>query len=194
MATYSRPAARSDTARWIATLDRLATAENALIALALTLAFVGLFVAADWLLKIPDAARLGTPAHQTADGVKELALAMGDAVRRRVMFVTLVLDSLFPLAYGGALAFGCGHLLRELDAPEPFRALRLLPLAAVAFDYLENLCILLLLGLHPHANVVAGPLVLFTRGKWLFLGASTAVFVIAGVWLGAQRVQAARRR
>lgn len=190
MATHSRPAARGRAQRWIAALDRLATAENALVAFALTIAFVALFAAADRVLGIPKAGAISGPAPMTAAQLADLATAMGEKVRRATVFVTLVLDSFFPLAYGAALAFGSGYLLARLDAPEPWRSLRLLPVLAAAFDYLENVCIVLLLAGWPRFNAAAHPLSLLTRGKWLLIYASAATFVVAGVWLFARKVRA----
>ncbi|HSU17141.1 hypothetical protein [Longimicrobium sp.] len=170
-------------------LDRWATGRNALIALALVLVFVGLFIAARRLLGLKGAPSIGAPWPLASPGeLVDIAKRLGTDGRRGTVIVTLVLDTLFPLVYGAALAFSSGYLLARLNAPAPLRALRFIPLAAVVFDYLENLCIALLLGFYPRMNAAAGPLAVFTRGKWLLIFASTAVVLIAGAWLLARKV------
>jgi hypothetical protein len=170
-------------------LDRWATGRNALIALGLTVVFVGLFALARKWFGLEGHRSIGAPWPLAGPGeVVRIAKGMGPDGRRGTAIITAVLDSFFPLVYGAALAFGSAWLLARLNAPDRIRALRYLPLVGAAFDYLENACILLLLCFFPSANAVAGPLAVFTAGKWLFIFASIIVTLAAGLWLLVRRI------
>jgi hypothetical protein len=175
----------------IAQLDRLSTAENALIAIALTIAFIGLFMAVQGVLHLPSKAMIGGPKLRSAKELADFVGAIGADSRRGNVIITLAVDSFFPLVYGAALAFSSGYLLTRLHAPAPLRALRLIPLATVAVDYAENICMILLQGFYPRMNAVAGPLHVLTPAKWVLVAASLVVIAIAGVWLLARKARGA---
>ena len=171
---------------WV--LDRWATGRNALVALGVTVIFIGLFALARGWLGLNGKPSIGAPWPLAGPaGVVRVAKDLGVDGRRGTAIVTAVLDSFFPLAYGAALAFGSAWLLARLNAPDRIRALRFLPLVGAAFDYLENASILLLLCFFPDANAVAGPLAFFTAAKWLCVFASIAVTLAAGAWLLVRR-------
>lgn len=184
MATRQAAAGDGDASAdgWV--LDRWATGRNALIALGLTFVFIGLFALARGWLGLAGHRSIGAPWPLASPAeVVRIANGLGTDGRRGTAIITAVLDSFFPLAYGAALAFGSAWLLARVDAPKRIRALRFLPLVGAAFDYVENACILLLLCFFPDANAVAGPLAVFTAGKWLCIFASIAVTLAAGAWL-----------
>jgi hypothetical protein len=166
-------------------IDRHATPRNAVVATAIALAFIGLFWLAARLLHLGGVQAIGAPRPRPPAELARIARGMPDAARRGFVVVTLVLDTFFPLAYGASLALTSACLLARVNAPPPWRALRLVPAAAVACDYLENVCIVLLL----HFRVDAAAVPLFTPGKWLSVSISLLVIVVSALLLLVRRLR-----
>ena len=102
-----------------------------------------------------------------------MAAAYGAEGRQAYIQARFTFDLAFPLVYGAFLATALSYLLgHALDEDSPWRRLNLLPLAAMLFDYLENICATRVMAAYPTPQPVAAALaVLFTPLKWLFIAA-----------------------
>ena len=121
----------------------------------------------------------------TPDEAYALLSAYGVAGRRRYARNALMLDVLFPLAYGMFLTLVGLRVSLWLCMPSGFlRHVSLLPLLAVGFDYLENTSVVILAWKYPKRMA---PLVrlssTFTSLKWVTVAASVGLIVV-GLLLG----------
>ncbi|PIE20989.1 MAG: hypothetical protein CSA64_04140 [Arachnia propionica] len=112
------------------------------------------------------------------DDVIALFQTLGDAGRAKLQFISGVVDMIYPLVYGSLLFL----LLRKLASGKQARWLRLLaflPVAAVAFDYVENVNNLIMLSRFPvigNTQVLIGSAA--TSVKWSLLGLTLAALII----------------
>jgi hypothetical protein len=135
----------------------------------------------------PDTSFLYSP----ADLVRQ-AEAYGDEGRAAYVRARWTFDLVFPLIYGFFLLTSISWLLRSsLAADSPWHRYNLVPLAAVAFDFLENTATSWVMSRYPAGTPVAALAApWFTFSKWLFVYGSFGVLAIAA--LGAI-MQALRR-
>jgi hypothetical protein len=112
-------------------------------------------------------------------------IASFDAQGRRLYTLhELTIDLLYPMISALLFSLAIAYLLRRtLPATHPAQRLALVPLAAMLADYLENICIVLILASYPErlrglalvANV-------FTVSKWAF--ACVELLLIVGCLIG----------
>ena len=109
----------------------------------------------------------------------------GDEGRAAYSHFTSTGDLVFPVTYGLLLSLAMSWLLqRGTAATSRLRLLNLLPVAAWAFDWLENAMILTLLGQYPDRPVVVAWIASFaTLAKWL-MSALTVLCLLGalGLW------------
>lgn len=100
----------------------------------------------------------------------------GESGRAYYMMVELTIDLAYPVVYSLLLAVAITMIYRKL-LQRPVNYLNLLPFAILAFDYLENITIILLLRHYPDQSVAMATLCeLFKLIKWLLFG--LVLFVI----------------
>lgn len=114
-----------------------------------------------------------------------MADAYGPAGRQAYIHARFSFDLIFPLVFTFFLAACSSWLLgRLLPKTSPWRLLNLLPMAAMAFDYLENSAASIVMrrypDLSPAAAFLAPP---FTFIKWLLVGGSIILPIMALIQL-----------
>ena len=126
----------------------------------------------------PDMSFFYTPADLT-----HMAEAYGAEGRQAYIHARFTFDLAFPLVYTLFLITGISWLLnRLLPAANPWRKLNLIPLAAMLFDLLENICASWVMSAFPaQLNFVARAASIFTPLKWLFVGTSFALLAASAV-------------
>ncbi len=165
--------------------------------------FAGAFFASSAPFAIPvveaacGAAPLDVRTGASADDVHAFLLGCGPTGREAYQALQ-VADLVYPLVFALFLASSLAIVLRRLAPGRPgLVAWAALPLAASAFDYLENACAWLALAAYPSAAPADGLLVLASDAKtitsWLagllLLGGCAALVARAARW----RVDPARR-
>lgn len=119
----------------------------------------------------------------TPDELYAALSALGEAGRAAYVRNILILDVLWPLAYGAFLTLLPLYAFADL----PVRRRRLLAsfaVVGVVLDYAENMSVLTLVLRFPDridalVRVASG----FTTAKWVFVSAAMFVAVVAVVWL-----------
>lgn len=123
--------------------------------------------------------------------VYEIAEAYGDAGREAYVRARLTFDTAWPLIYTFFLSVTTGFLFRKaLPENSPWLKINLLPVAAMLFDYLENISISVVMLAYPsRLTFLAGLTAVFTAVKWVLVGASFAALFVGLVLLGVKRLQ-----
>jgi hypothetical protein len=128
---------------------------------------------------------VGTPdtalIYSTAN-LNHMAEVFGEQGRQAYIRARFTFDLAFPIIYAFFLITASSWVLAQvLPADSPWRKLNLLPLAAMLFDLLENICASLVMAAYPAAHPLAALLaVMFTPLKWIFLFSSFILLWIAG--------------
>ena len=124
---------------------------------------------------------LDTSLFLRTDQIHQMVAAYGDAGRNIYASDLLTADLLFPVVYALLLAALIRYLFREIYPPaDPKQRAVVLPFAAMAFDYAENITILALLSAYPKpAALLAGILPLLTALKWLLVVGSFGIVLYA---------------
>jgi hypothetical protein len=169
--------------RLSAVLYRASTGRVAFAALVVFIAFAALVLPgqAEQALAIsggagsPDTSFLYAPAD-----LYRMAEAYGPQGRQAYVQARFTFDAVFPLVYALCLATAVSWLCARVLAPaSPWRLLNLVPVAAMAFDYGENVAASVVMLRYPLstplADVVAPAMTLV---KWIFIGGSVVVLVI----------------
>jgi hypothetical protein len=133
---------------------------------------------------MPDAV-LDKRFRYTPDDAYALLSAYGVAGRRRYVRNAVMLDLLFPFAYGMFLTLVGMRVSLWLCTPSGFlRHVSLLPLLAVGFDYLENTSLVVLALKYPRRMTPLARLSsTFTSLKWVTIATSVGLIAI-GLVLG----------
>ena len=155
-------------------LYRISTPPLALICLVIFLVFSATQLPAQSARAAAYSGSSGTPdtsLFYSTTALYRMAAAYGAEGRQAYIEARFTFDLAFPLVYGAFLAIALSYLLNHaLDGDSPWRRLNLLPLAAMLFDYLENICAARVMAAYPNPQPVAATLaVLFTPLKWLFI-------------------------
>jgi hypothetical protein len=114
------------------------------------------------------------------DEVFDLAARLGERGRQLYALSELSIDAIYPLLYSSFF-----YLLLLLVIPRAFsnhprwQRLALLPFAALACDYAENVSLAIILLGFPETMPVAPFANLFTMAKWMF-GAISIVLLLTG--------------
>ncbi len=128
----------------------------------------------------------------TARELYDWAEAYGPEGRAAYVRARFTFDALFPLVYTFFLVTALSWLLPRAFGPgSGWVRGNLLPLAAMVFDFLENGAAALVMAryptLSPGLDALAGPL---TTVKWLLVGASFVLLVVALVAAAWRRLRA----
>ena len=120
--------------------------------------------------------------YSSADLVRQ-AEAYGEEGRAAYVRARWTFDLIFPLIYGFFLLTSISWLLRwSLAADSPWHRSNLVPLVAVAFDFLENTATSLVMSRYPAGTPIAALAApWFTFSKWLFVYSSFGVLAIAAL-------------
>jgi hypothetical protein len=117
----------------------------------------------------------------SAGDLTRMAAAYGVEGRAAYVRSRWTFDLAFPMIYGFFLAASIAWLLgRALPAGSPWQRLNLVPLAAVAFDLLENIMATVVMRAYPAPAPLAATLApVMSALKWVFVGASFAALAMA---------------
>jgi uncharacterized membrane protein YoaT (DUF817 family) len=127
----------------------------------------------------------------TADELYGALSALGEAGRAAYVRNILILDVLWPLAYGAFLTLLPLYAFAD-QTRRRRRALASVAVAAVMLDYAENMSVLTLVLRYPERlDGLARVASTFTTTKWVFVAVAMVIAVAAAVWL-LRRTLAAR--
>ncbi len=131
----------------------------------------------------------------TPEKVFQMVTSYGPEGRPLYITITLTADLVYPIIYGSLLVLAMMYFFRSSLAHDSiFQGWVYLPLAAVAADYLENVCLVILLATFPNwIEGLAQAANIFTGLKWGLLLISI-LLVLAGlvIWLFKGRPTLAR--
>lgn len=130
----------------------------------------------------------------TADELYARLDAFGPAGRSIYLKAELV-DLVYPLVYATFFALLLALVARTLvPATSRWRALCLLPYAAMLCDYLENACLLAVLLRHPERlDAVANAGGVFNLGKWICFAPTLLIALLGLAALGVHALRAPTR-
>jgi hypothetical protein len=104
-------------------------------------------------------------------------------VRLAYIYQRFTFDLIWPLVYGAFIVVTTTYLLKKIKIKR-INSLIYFPLAAVAFDFLENISVSILMFIYPlRINVIALMASLFTTLKWITLSYSFIQIIILTVIL-----------
>jgi hypothetical protein len=172
----------------------ISTGRVALVGLIIFLAFGALVLPGQSAAAEKASAGAGSPDASffyTPDGLIQQAEAYGQAGRAAYVRARWTFDLAFPLVYGFFLATSISWALRKV-APvgSAWQRLNLLPVAAVAFDYLENTATSLVMARYPAGTPLAAGLAPWmTLLKWVFVYGSFGILFAALVAVLVRRVR-----
>jgi hypothetical protein len=129
------------------------------------------------------------------DTAQSMLEAYGDQGRRIYTAIELTADLVYPLVFGSLFSLAIAACLRPTTgAKSRLRRLAMLPLAASAADYLENIGIVTLLQTFPnHSSTVVQLTSLATSAKWLLFALGMAVLIAAAAAAIARRLRGPRQ-
>jgi hypothetical protein len=130
----------------------------------------------------------------TAETLYERLAAFGPAGRSIYLRAELV-DLVYPLVYASFFALLLALVARTLlPATSRWRALCLLPYAAMLCDYLENACLFAVLLRHPERlDAVANAGGVFNLGKWVCFAPTLLLALLGLAALGVHALRARTR-
>lgn len=125
---------------------------------------------------------------ETAFGLIE---SYGNEGRAAYSQFTATADVVFPVTYGLLLGLALSWFLQRGTAPgSRLRILNLVPLAAWAFDWLENAMILTMLGQYPDQSQLIGRIAgLATSTKWAMSAVTLLSLALAVILWGRKWLQ-----
>ena len=98
-------------------------------------------------------------------------------VRMLYIYQRFTFDLIWPLVYGAFIILTSWYLIEKTNLK--YKKLRLIPIIAVGFDFLENILVSLLMYLYPYQSyflaIIASS---FTTLKWLTLSLSFIMIMI----------------
>ncbi len=122
----------------------------------------------------------------TPEKVFQMVTSYGPQGRPLYVTITLTADLVYPLIYGSLMMLAMTFFYRSSFARDSiFQSWVYVPLAAMAADYLENICLVILLATYPNwIEGLAQAANIFTGLKWGLLLISIAL-TLAGLvaWL-----------
>ncbi len=122
----------------------------------------------------PDTSLFYSPAM-----LEDMAAQYGSQGRAAYLSARWTFDVIFPLIYGGFLLVCIGWLLKHLYSKNSkAQLLVLFPVAAVGFDYFENIATSIVMAAYPtRVPIVAAIAPIFTAIKWILVGGSFLLLV-----------------
>lgn len=160
-----------------------------LVALAIFLIFMALVLprqAADAKAWTAGAPQPDTSLFYSAADLYAMAEAFGPEGRQAYIRARFTFDLIWPLVYGLFLVTAISWLAsRAFAETGPARQLNLLPVAAVALDYLENVATAVVMARYPAPTPIVSDLApLFTLVKWILVtGSGLALLAVGGAAL-----------
>ncbi|WP_196885436.1 hypothetical protein [Aureivirga sp. CE67] len=109
--------------------------------------------------------------------VDNLLEAMGEEGRKTYLFMSGIIDSVYPLIYGFLFFFIILNLTKKME--NKAYLLAVLPIIAVFFDYIENKYIIKLINKYPNYTSHDVEITsMLTQGKWIFVFLSVVTILI----------------
>ncbi len=131
----------------------------------------------------------------TPEKAFQMITAYGSEGRSLYIAMTLTADLVYPIIYGLLFLLAMIYFFRSTFAPDSVvQGVIYIPLAAMAADYLENICLVILLAAFPNwLEGMAQAANIFTGLKW-GLVLTSIIIVLAGLfaWLFKGRKSLAR--
>ena len=176
-------------------LHKLSTRPVTLIALVIFLLFTALVLPGQAADASTTAGEAGSPDLSliySADDLYRMAEAYGPEGRTAYIRARFTFDLIWPVVYVAFLATAISWLSRHAFTPQSlWQRASLVPVIGTLLDYLENITAALVIGRYPaHTPVIDLLTPLFTFAKWIFVGGSFVVLVVAlaaAVWGRARR-------
>ena len=130
----------------------------------------------------------------SAGDLTRMAEAYGEAGRAGYIRSRWTFDLAFPMVYGFFLVTSTAWLLgRAFSEDSPWQLANLMPLAAVAFDLLENTLATVVMRAYPAEAPLAAVLApLASALKWIFVSGSFVLLAVAAVLALLRQVRAGR--
>jgi hypothetical protein len=172
-----------------ARLDRWAAGRNILILLGLFLLFTLVIFPAltARLTSLSNGVSLiDSEFSYTPEKAYQMISAYTPEGRQLYMVSTLTADLVYPLVYALFLSLAMIYFYRKtISQDSPLQGAFYIPFAAMLADYLENVCLVILLSLFPQwVEGLAQAANIFTGLKWGLLLASILLVLIGlGAWL-----------
>ena len=166
-------------------LHRVSTGRVTLVALVGFLAFSALVLPAQ-SRTAPGAGDVGSPdtklVYVPAD-LYRMAEAYGVDGRAAYLRARWTFDLIFPVVYTAFLVTAISWLTRRAFPPgSRLQRANLIPVLGALLDYMENSATSLVMLRYPAKTpLIAGMAPVFTFTKWLFVGGSFVVLVVAGI-------------
>ncbi len=128
----------------------------------------------------PTAGPLDLMFFYTPDKAYSMIASYGDQGRAAYRTGELTLDIIYPIVYTLFFSLLITWLFRRgLDPKSRLQRLNVVPFGALAFDLLENACIVAMLSLYPSTPAgLAWTAAVFTMTKWLYAGAGMVLILI----------------
>lgn len=167
-------------------LYRISSNRLTALSVAIFLLFITLVMPAQSAQAAAYSGEVGSPdttLFYSAENLRHMAEAYGPAGRQAYIRARFTFDLAFPLVYTFFLATSSSWMLQRLLKPaNPWRRLNLLPLAAMLFDFLENICTAVVMAAYPAARPLAANLAtIFTPVKWFFVCASFLLLLMGSI-------------
>lgn len=123
----------------------------------------------------------------TAGDLSRMAEAYGEQGRQAYIHARFTFDLLWPLVYTAFLCTSLSWLNRKaFPGDSPWQRMNLVPLAAMLFDFLENISTSLVMAQYPAPVPLAAALApFFTLAKWILVMGSFVLLIIsagAALW------------
>lgn len=128
-----------------------------------------------------------TSLYYSAAELYQIAEEYGQEGRIYYANSRITFDILWPLVYTFFLIISISWLLNNtIREASNLRWLNLAPLTGILFDYLENISTMLVMLRYPGpTDILASLAGIFTSLKWVLLGGSFLILVLAGfLWVG----------
>jgi len=167
---------------------RISSSWLALLSLVIMLSFMALVMPGESAKAAAYSAGFGTPdttGVYSAEELLRMAESYGIQGRQAYIHARFTFDLAFPLVYAFFLSICTSWILARLLSPgTPWRLLNLLPLGAMLFDLLENVCTSIVMAAYPAVPLAAAYLAaIFTPIKWGFVASSFGLLTLAGLTL-----------
>ncbi|TVR91968.1 MAG: hypothetical protein EA428_04575 [Spirochaetaceae bacterium] len=171
-------------ARYIAGMTRIRRAH-----LGLAVATVALYLLVSNLADFPI---LDTEWYADATRVY-LILGELSSTQLQLYRTMLAVDFMYAIAYAGFLALSVRYFaLEKLNRPRLYQVGAIAAVFAAFFDYIENVFILVVINSLPDRLAIADSLGVVTTAKWVAVGLSLAVLLLAALLAGVARLKQQR--
>ena len=115
--------------------------------------------------------------------MKQQVADYGETGRRYYRRTEMTLDVLYPLAYAAFFSLMLSLLMRGLPLGEGWQRWNVLPFVVVAFDYLENIFLVMMLSAYPDWNETTALLcAVFRFLKWILFAAMGVLILYLIGW------------